>query len=311
MIKKITAAIIFASILLLPVFTLSACNFAQFMQYTHQEGMTILLMDDDNRFKTQFHFAVQFEGDEPSNVAIKLMDDFLFDLLEENLTGNLTRQEPTIIIPAQNVLSDDVDAPARILFIFELERARGNENYRFDTNLAPIISANDEPRAFFNSRTTVHTNPFNKIDFHYELINNEISPFYDNEDIAFNTLVALARNRSDIENGQRVAYDAFFYAEFRGNLNDEHKRLKLSFDTMIAWQWFLLAGGITLIIVGGILLLAKKGSGRVVKVNRIVANRFGKIVTIDAAGMPINEGEVFNELGNDEQKKDVDVFEGF
>ena len=310
MYKKFIMFAIAIALLLSFALTLSACNFAQFMQYQHQEGMTILLMDDSDNFRTQFHFVVVLERD-ASRTEINEMDSFFHTFLNANLDDSVTRPVAQGTQPERPAFES---AGSRILFVYELIRPRGaNENYRFDPNFASVIYVNDNEGAFFMARTTRHSNPFSKIDFHNELITDGYSPFYENEDISFIVLMGLARNRSDIEGGRRVALNAVFYAEFMGT---DSEVMQVNTRVMVVWHWFLLAGGIAIVVMVPILIFGKKGGGRLVKVNRIVADRFGRIVTIDAAGMPVNQGEVFEELGavsgsDENDNKDIDVFEGF
>jgi len=313
--KKITTLItifVFTIALLLLSVTLSACNFDLFLQYQHQEGVTILLMDNSDNFRTQFHFLVPID-DNVQPVRLNEIDAFFYGIIETNFVGdvrNMGRSEP-----APSLLGQPAQQKRRILFVYELTRARDDNElrYRFDSNLVEALGVEDDSRAFFMTRTTRHTNPFIGIDFEDELYNNPISPFYGQArtDIAFNVLVQLLRNRAEINGGERVAYNVVFYAEFRGTAGGLGTDvMEVSFRTMIAWHWFLLAGGIAALVVLLILLIAKKGSGRVAKVQKVVVNRFGQIVTIDAAGMPVNEGEVFEELGKN-TAQDKDVFDGF
>jgi len=329
MYKKFLVLFAFVIISLFSALSFSACSMALFIPYNHQEGMTILLMEDSSNFRTQFHFLVVLEED-TQRARINEMDNFFRTLLSTNFGAAWTMPSNQGTQPEIPLI---VEEGTRWLFAYDLTRPReaAERSYRFDPAFTSVLYANDDAAAFIMTRTTQHSNPFDNtqiINAAKELLNNPVSPFYEDV-IAINSLMALARNRTDIEDGRRIAHNAVFYAEFRGEVNGKAgadyqpvfsiiSQMQTSFSLMIMWHWFLLGGGIVLVMMVLMMVLSKKRAGKLVKVNRVVANRFGRIVTLDAAGMPVNEGAVFDELGGagmngagDKASKADDVFDGF
>jgi|GEM_PF-6317896 len=312
--KKLMLMVLMLAFLLASALSFSACNFSQFMPYDYQDGMTIFLMDNDDHFRTQFHFVTPLPSN-ASDTQIIQMDNFFFNTIGQYFGGGTLSRVSRGRLEANPLNTDATNAPNRFVFVFQLVRNRPDgQNYRFDSNLAPVLYAREDRGAFSGTRVVRHQNPLASIAFVDELLTNPQSPFYNHASIALNVMAQLARNRSSIEGGTRAAHAGVFYAEFRGTNEGHVSVMDISFGFMISWHWFLLAGAIAGVVVLLILLFARKGEGRLVKVNRVVAQRFGRIVTIDAAGLPVDEAAVFDELGginNEHGNKSNDVFEGF
>ena len=283
------------------------------------DSLTLILWEGHEYFSAELHITTRLS---PSDVQGQMIEG----VLNESFGGNFT---PVLFDGRRHAqlgrhLTNE--ATGTFIYMFEYRNRKTEEQIEQGVRFDPLLvrraaNTSGHDGIFFASREWSYYNPFRHVSdaaqeddgFNrvYQALNSVFSSAPD-----LNVLVPVFR-RANIEEGRRVVYNVQYFAEFSATaatINRE-ARMVTGITVMVPWSWFLLAGLAAVLVIALILLLAKKGEGKVVPVNRIVVNRFGQITTRNVAGVP--QGGVFPEFGpnngrgNDGGNNDGGVFPGF